>query len=304
MKKTILLLLAVFSFMFTAFTQNVGIGTNTPAFKLDVNGRMRVKTGTLGNVSTSSGIWFEDFRDGTNRFFLGMRDSIRSGFYGSGPGGIGWDFVWNTQNGNVGIGIATPSSKLSLNGPLSFYSGANDDYGGRIFSDVNDLIIKGKTANLLGGTRGNIILQLADSRLFEQAGFVGIGIDSPKTKLHISGNVMIGSGTPASGYMLSVNGKVISEEVRVELDATWPDYVFDEEYKLTPLHQLEKFVSTEKHLPNIPAASQVEKEGFDLGDMNRRLLEKIEELTLYIIQQEKKLNALQLQVNSIQLKNR
>jgi hypothetical protein len=64
----------------------------------------------------------------------------------------------------------------------------------------------------------------------KQAGFVGIGVDSPKSKLHIVGNVLIGSGTPASGYMLSVNGKVISEEVRVELDATWPDYVFDEEY--------------------------------------------------------------------------
>jgi hypothetical protein len=115
---------------------------------------------------------------------------------------------------------------------------------------------------------------------------------------------MIGSGSPASGYILSINGKVISEEVRVELDGDWPDYVFDKTYLLTPLQQLEKFILTEKHLPNIPAASQVVKEGFDLGDMNRRLLEKIEELTLYIIQQEKKLNSLQQQVNGIQTKMR
>ncbi len=300
MKKILILLLVTISLQLAA--QNVGIGTTTPAFKLDVNGRMRVKTGTLGNAGTSSGIWFEDFRDGSNRIFVGMRDSIRVGFYGTGNGGIGWDFVFNAQNGNVGVGIVTPAQKLSLNGTLGFYSGS-DDYGGRMFSDVNDLHIRAKTGPI-NGIRGNLILQSADPRGTEFAGNIGIGVDSPKAKLHIASNVMIGSGSPASGYMLSINGKVISEEVRVELDGDWPDYVFDKEYKLSSLQELEKFITTKKHLPNIPAASQVAKEGFDLGDMNRRLLEKIEELTLYIIQQEKKLNSLHQQINMLQTKKR
>lgn len=114
---------------------------------------------------------------------------------------------------------------------------------------------------------------------------------------------MIGAGTPTVGYALSVNGKIISEEVRVEADV-WPDYVFQKNYPLISLSQLEQFISTNKHLPNIPAAKQVHKEGFGLGDMNRRLLEKIEELTLYIILQEKRLNTLQRQVDSIRSKTK
>src|SRR5690349_3015790 len=84
--------------------QFVGIGTPTPQYMLDVNGRMRIKTGVLNNVSTSSGIWLEDYRDGTNRMFIGMQDSIRAGFYGSGTGSVGWGFNFNALTGNVGIG--------------------------------------------------------------------------------------------------------------------------------------------------------------------------------------------------------
>ena len=108
---------------------------------------------------------------------------------------------------------------------------------------------------------------------------IGVGTTSPNAKLHVNTNMMIGAGTPTSGYALSVNGKVISEEVRVEADV-WPDYVFENDYPLIPLSQLELFINTNKHLPNIPAANQVHREGIALGDMNKRLLEKIEELTL------------------------
>jgi trimeric autotransporter adhesin len=98
------------------------------------------------------------------------------------------------------------------------------------------------------------------------------------------GNVSIGSsGKVASGYMLSVVGKVMAEEVRVELNGTWPDYVFAKDYKLMPLQTLKKYVSENNHLPEVPAAEEM-KGGIEVGKMNKMLMQKVEELTLYVIQ--------------------
>jgi hypothetical protein len=106
--------------------------------------------------------------------------------------------------------------------------------------------------------------------------------------LHPDGRISIGTSVPASGYLLNVKGKVISEEVRVQLQANWPDYVFQKDYSLRTIPELAQFIQEKKHLPGIPSAAEM-KEGQDLGEIQRRLLEKIEELTLYIIQLEKRL---------------
>lgn len=103
---------------------------------------------------------------------------------------------------------------------------------------------------------------------------------------YMSGNLAIGDqiiNKHATGFKLSVDGKIMSEEVRVELDANWPDYVFAQDYELMSLESLEKEIQILGHLPGIPAASEVEAEGFELGNMNRLLLEKVEELTLHVI---------------------
>jgi hypothetical protein len=90
-------------------------------------------------------------------------------------------------------------------------------------------------------------------------------------------------------YKLAVKGKIAATDFIVVATGSWPDYVFDPSYKLRSLEETEAYIKENKHLPNIPAAAVVEKEGFALGDMQKRMLEKIEELTLHLIEANKAL---------------
>lgn len=120
-------------------------------------------------------------------------------------------------------------------------------------------------------------------------------------KTKVQGALHIGptsNSTIPSGYYLAVDGRAIFEEVRVELSQNWPDYVFEDSYHRLTIDELHSFIQEKGHLPNIPSASEVEQNGIHLGDMDRRLLEKIEELTLYIIDQNEKIKALENRINN------
>lgn len=112
-----------------------------------------------------------------------------------------------------------------------------------------------------------------------------------------SGNLGIGTND-TKGYKLAVKGKVVAEEVVVKLYGSWPDYVFESDYKMPSLFELNAYILQNKHLPEIPSAVQVEKDGINTGEMNLLLLKKVEELTLYVIQQQKEIEALKSKVNS------
>lgn len=99
-----------------------------------------------------------------------------------------------------------------------------------------------------------------------------------------NGNVGIGAANPTE--KLAVNGTIRGKEIKVE-SGPWPDYVFDENYDIKSLSEVEQFIKTNKHLPGIPNQKDVKENGISLGEMNRKLLEKVEELTLHLIEKDK-----------------
>lgn len=109
---------------------------------------------------------------------------------------------------------------------------------------------------------------------------------------YTSGNVSIGTANPY-GYKLAVAGKIISEEVVIKLQAAWPDYVFESDYQLMPLAEVAKYIKANKHLPNVPDAAEIKKNGVEVGEMNVILLKKMEEMTLYVIELEKRIKELE-----------
>ena len=114
----------------------------------------------------------------------------------------------------------------------------------------------------------------------------------------------IGIGTnDTKGYKLAVAGNIIAEEVKVALQTNWPDYVFKDDYVLPDLANLESYIKSNQHLPNIPDAEFVAKEGYNLGEMDSKLLEKIEELTLYLIEQNKRTELLIKEVELLKEEN-
>jgi len=108
--------------------------------------------------------------------------------------------------------------------------------------------------------------------------------------INANGSTTIGLRKPTghSDAMLSVDGKIVAQSIYCRPNTEWADYVFESNYKLKPLSEVEQFVKVNKHLPEVPSAKEVEDKGVNVGDMNAVLLKKIEELTLYMIELEKK----------------
>lgn len=115
-----------------------------------------------------------------------------------------------------------------------------------------------------------------------------------------NGNIGIGTETPTS--KLAVNGTIKAKEIIVSTNSThWPDYVFEDDYKLMSIKELENYIKLHKHLPNIPDAEVVEVEGISLGEMQKLQMEKIEELTLHLIVKDKQIEDLSQKLRNLEI---
>jgi len=129
-----------------------------------------------------------------------------------------------------------------------------------------------------------------DPRIIFQTGG---GYSNPQTQmiLNESGNLSIGTSNTTYNsivYKLTVKGKIHAEEVLIDLNIPAPDYVFEKDYPIKSIEEVENYITKNKHLPEIPSADEIKKNGVCIGEMNMLLLKKIEELTLYVIEQNKK----------------
>ncbi|MCX2491847.1 hypothetical protein OQX63_00080 [Pedobacter sp. PF22-3] len=204
--------------------------------------------------------------------------------------------------GNLSLGTSNPLSRLHIAGgderiTLGEYNNSNDtkgiyfpgfrdvlpNYFGASIESTPDWICCGGFPATTGypGIR-NMGLN------FNVHGDVAIA-DSKLTAMAINSNGNIGIGTLTPRERLSVNGKIRAHEIKVEA-ANWPDYVFEEGYDAGTLKELENYIKINKHLPEMPTAKEVEVNGVALGEMNKLLLKKVEELTLHLIEQQKQLN--------------
>ncbi|KXX71234.1 hypothetical protein [Flammeovirga sp. SJP92] len=272
----------------------LGIGTNSPTEKIRVqNGNILLSSGQSTNSSIHTGVKFSTDN-------LPYYSSIL-GYRGEGSNLIGMKFFTSDRVGNleamhinyngfIGIGRSNPLEKLHVyNGNLliSSNNNTNNNVSHGILFTTDNMNYQSSISAFRGIASTFIGLDFKTSN----------GADNINA-MRINPDGSIGINTfVTSGYKLSVNGKIRAEEVKVYTG--WADYVFDEDYNLKSLSEVEAHIKEHKHLPDVPSAKEVEENGVNVGETEAMLLRKIEELTLYTIEQEKRLDKQEKLINEL-----
>jgi hypothetical protein len=257
-------------------TGNVGIGLTSPSEKFHLKGAGRIDAaGSFGGAELN--LYAATTNDGSYISFFNEFGAVNSnaaiGYSGSN------DYLLLSRGTNIflkaaglGISIAEPLTKMHIaNGQDAGFGPTSNGYimngtvtGANLVIDNNEILSRNN------GRKADLFLQ------------------------NDSGSVILCGNEQGA---VAVDGKIISEEVKVQLSGNWPDYVFDNKYNLLSLDDLKKYIVVHKHLPNIPSATEVEKNGIELGDMQKKLTQTVEELTLYILELKKEIDLLKKQVS-------
>jgi hypothetical protein len=179
-----------------------------------------------------------------------------------------------SENGNVGIGTSNPSNDQGWNKVLDV---AGSGHAKVLVTADNSNFKTGVFSHSSWNGGGGFVGTESNHTLFLVAGY------DPKVSILTNGNVGIGTKTPDT--KLTVNGNIHAKEVKIDLSIPVPDYVFASDYKLKSLLEVEAYIKQNNHLPEIPSAQEIEKNGLMLAEMNMVLLKKMEEMTLYVIEQ-------------------
>lgn len=232
------------------------------------------------------------------------------------------------KNGNIGIGTIVPGTQFNINQGTYPSYGASDKV---LTISTTTVPVLELARPIAGTTVGNKIgaiyftnLQgqsdahrqvaaiwaengggtqyplLTGGRLVFMTKASAAGLQS-KMVFTEQGNLGIGT-EDTKGYKLAVAGTMIAERVKVKLQSSWPDYVFADDYKLPSLAEVGTYIKQNRHLPDMPAADEVAKEGLDVGEMNKLLLKKVEELTLYLLKQDEKIQQLTEEIKTLKQK--